>query len=46
VNEEIKTYEFIVYDEDGVEVFRAKKPSLEYLLEEIGRFERHFKEIK
>lgn len=34
-------YEFIVKDEDDNTVFRANKPTIEMLEEEIGRWENH-----
>lgn len=38
-------YIFEVRDDDNVIVFRAEKPTIEMLEEEIGRFERHIEEI-
>lgn len=38
------TYTFEVKDEDGNVVFRADKPDLDMLEEEIGRWERNNKE--
>ena len=39
------TYELIITNKDGEQIFKVVNESQEMLEEEIGRYERHFKPV-